>query len=473
MDRSQSQGNYTVALGLNVMRVVCRLRPGFLLRYLLGFLLCISTQAYSAGVDKQALATLRASEPGLDKLSGESPRSELDLLLNLLEQRLQLMKDVAAYKFAHTIAIENKTREQLVLESAMASARQHQLRPESIEAFFRLQIELAKVVQESWIDQWQAEGKRASPESDTADLSTTIRPKLIRLGAQLVEQIPRALLELHDYVSFASNLEKFESAITSPFISRAQKADLLHALIQVQALEKNSDSLSSIRHRGVLRVGTTGDYEPFSFMNPTTHNYTGIDIDLAADLAESLGVKLHLVKTSWPGLMTDLAAQKFDIGMSGISRTDARQRVAFFSEPYSRGGKTPIALCGRVEAFNTLRNIDQPGVRVIVNPGGTNEKFVRSRIRHAQIIVHPDNTTIFDKLMEQDADVMITDAIEVALQQRLHPQLCATMPGELLTHAEKAFLMPQNEALKAYVDTWLEKVNRSGALSKVFQAYLD
>ena len=37
-------------------------------------------------------------------------------------------------------------------------------------------------------------------------------------------------------------------------------------------------------------------------------------------------------------------------------------------------------------------------MRVIVNPGGTNEQYVRSNVHHARIVVYPDNRAIFDEL---------------------------------------------------------------------------
>ena len=56
--------------------------------------------------------------------------------------------------------------------------------------------------------------------------------------------------------------------------------------------------LELIRERGVLKVGTTGDYMPMSFLDPEMGRYFGIDAELAEDLAEALGVKLEYVETS-------------------------------------------------------------------------------------------------------------------------------------------------------------------------------
>ncbi len=405
--------------------------------------------------------------------SSQTHSPEFARLVTLVDQRLHLMKDVAAYKLAHQIAIENKQREQVVLASAIASARQHQLDPVSLEPFFRLQIEIAKAVQLSWIDNWQAEGRLASSDIMIADLQADIRPELLTLGEQLVAQIPLALSELHAVNSFDSHLKTVNRLIRTPFVSAAMKRELLQALLQIRPLAVNKSVLAKILDSGVLRVGTTGDYPPFSFMNETSGQYTGIDIDLAKSLASSLGVELHFVRTSWPGLMRDLAADKYDIGMSGISRTLLRQRTAFFSEAYSSGGKTPIVRCDALVQLNSLNKIDQSAVRVIVNPGGTNEKFVRRHIKNAEIRVYPDNTRIFEQIIAKHADVMITDAIEVKLQQRLHPELCAAMPGKFLTQVEKAYLMAEDIALKEYVDVWLQEVKHSGELKAVFSRHLD
>jgi cyclohexadienyl dehydratase len=91
--------------------------------------------------------------------------------------------------------------------------------------------------------------------------------------------------------------------------------------------------------------------------------------------------------------------------------------------------------------------VDQPKVRLIVNPGGTNEQYVRSNVHHAQIVVYPDNRAIFDEITAGHADVMITDDVEAELQTHHHAGLCRTLPGTL-THADKAILMPRDPDLE-------------------------
>ena len=214
--------------------------------------------------------------------------------------------------------------------------------------------------------------------------------------------------------------------------------------------------LDDIAARGVLRVGSTGDYKPFSYRQ-SGGGFIGMDVELAGELARSLGVRLELVPTTWPTLMADLGADKFDLALSGVSVTAERQRQALFSVPYLHDGKTPITRCENVARYQALAQIDRPEVRLIVNPGGTNERFARARAPHARLIVYPDNVTIFGQIVSGAADLMMTDAIETRLQQRLHPQLCAVHPEAPFDMAEKAILLPRDAALKTYVDRWLQQ----------------
>ncbi|WP_337960774.1 transporter substrate-binding domain-containing protein [Brucella intermedia] len=94
--------------------------------------------------------------------------------------------------------------------------------------------------------------------------------------------------------------------------------------------------LDEIIARGVLKVGTPGDYSPFSFTDPKTGAFTGLDIDQAQSLATALGVRLEIVETSWPTLTQDFRDDKFDIAMGGVSITLERQKIGLFSHPIWR-----------------------------------------------------------------------------------------------------------------------------------------
>jgi len=249
---------------------------------------------------------------------------------------------------------------------------------------------------------------------------------------------------------------------------------LLAALFALTAQAQQPSRLEAILKRGALRIGMTGDYAPFSVFDPATSTFRGFDVDMAESIGKALGVKIEYVHTAWPQLSQDFDADRFDVAMGGISITAERESKGNFSSPIIQEGKTPIARCKDLGKFETLAEIDRPGTRVIVNPGGTNERFARANIKNAEIRVYSDNVTIFDEIAKGDADLMITDASETRYQQKLHPGvLCAVHPDQPFDHSQKAYWLQRDAALKAFVDDWLQKARDDGRFASTYAAWFE
>jgi cyclohexadienyl dehydratase len=389
------------------------------------------------------------------------PEADVRAVFELIDARLQLMEAVAAWKFDHGMPIVDAARENRVLDDSVKRARQMGIEPIAAHRLFAWQIRLASVLQERYVAKWRAEGYSGGP---IRDLNAELRPQLDQIGAELFRAIYKSLPELQreDFtVRYGHLADDIDLPGIDPVIAEFGRRSLLLAVSQLRAT--NVPALERVRASGILRIGTTGDYAPFSLERDG--GLSGADVDLALELARSLGAEAHFVKTSWPTLMSDYAAGRFDVAMSGISVTPQRAQQAQFSAPYHRGGKTPIVRCGTEERFDTLAEIDQPTVRVIVNPGGTNEQFVREHVRRAQKRVHDDNRTIFAEIAAGRADVMITDDIEVELQVRREPRLCRATRATFTT-AEKAILIERDAALTAAVDEWLKRELAAGRVER-------
>ena len=245
---------------------------------------------------------------------------------------------------------------------------------------------------------------------------------------------------------------------------------LVLAALAVGASAQDS-SLDAVMKAGVLRACTPGDYKPFSFQR-ADGAFEGLDVDLAQSLAVAMGVKLELVKTSWANLLPDFGAGKCDVAIGGISVTTERQKRVFFSTAYMVNGKTPLVRCEDVSKYQSVADIDKPGVRAIANPGGSNERFARANFKTATLTIHADNLTIFDELLAKRADVFVTEAAETLVQQKLRPGLCAVNPERPLQYGEMAWMLPRDIVMKSFVDQWLHLAKVGGEYQRTADKWL-
>ena len=237
---------------------------------------------------------------------------------------------------------------------------------------------------------------------------------------------------------------------------------------------RQPDKVTEIVERGKVLIGTTGDYRPLSFCEPETGEYWGFGIEIAQEIAKQLGVKVEFVKTSWPTLTADVLAepQKFDFAIGGITITDARCETMMMSEGYLANGKTILCRASESERYQSLADIDKSEVRVMVNPGGLNEKFAHENLTHATIIVHQKNEEIPTLIAEGVADVMITEITEAPYYVRTDTRLAAPLLNEPFTHGEIGVLMQKGqEDLLDFVNGVIRRMKSNGSLHRLHEKY--
>lgn len=232
-------------------------------------------------------------------------------------------------------------------------------------------------------------------------------------------------------------------------------------------------TIAKIKNRGTILIGTTGDYRPLSFCEPDG-TYWGFGIEMGREIAARLGVNVEFVKTSWPTLTADVLVepQMFDIAIGGITITEARRETMLMSEGYLANGKTILCRASEAERYTSLADIDKPEVRVMVNPGGLNEKFANENLTHATIIVHQKNEEIPSLVAEGEADVMITEITEAPYYVQTDSRLAAPLLNEPFTHGEIGVLMRKGqEDLLQVVNATIQQMKRDGTLRELHEKY--
>ena len=230
--------------------------------------------------------------------------------------------------------------------------------------------------------------------------------------------------------------------------------------------------LEDIAARGTLRVGTTGDYRPMSYKD-ADGKYEGFDTELAEKLADSLHVKVEYVPTTWKTLSADTAAGKFDLALCGITRTFDRERTLAMSDGYLLFGKTILCRKGEEGKYKSLADLDRPEVKVMVNPGGTNEKFAKSRLPHVTLLIHEKNAEIPSLIAEGKADIMITETMEARRYVRMNEKLAAPLVDKPFTRSRFGALMAKGDQdFLNYVNFFLAEMETDGTMDALEDTYI-
>lgn len=112
-------------------------------------------------------------------------------LLELMGERLQLMHDVARWKWNHEKAITDPERERELLDELARQGTELGLAAEFTRAFFQAQFEAGKLIQEADFARWKSE--QASKFEDVPDLAAKLRPEIGRISSEALRVL--ALLQ--------------------------------------------------------------------------------------------------------------------------------------------------------------------------------------------------------------------------------------------------------------------------------------
>ena len=172
-------------------------------------------------------------------------------------------------------------------------------------------------------------------------------------------------------------------------------------------LWKNS-TLNKIIERGELRVGMEPGYMPFE-MKDKKGNIIGYDVDMAKQMAKDMGVKLKLIPTAWDGIIAGLITEKYDIIMSGMTITQARNLKVNFANPYIVVGQTVMMNKSLEGKVTSAMDLDDPKYTIVTKLGVTGEIATRKFFKKAKIITFETEADAATEVLNGKADAMVYD----------------------------------------------------------------
>ena len=228
--------------------------------------------------------------------------------------------------------------------------------------------------------------------------------------------------------------------------------------VQVSA----QSALSEILSEGVLKVGTTGDWNPMSMRNVATNTYEGYDIDVMTALAADLGVEVEFVPTDWKTLVAGVTSGQYHItGSASVS--PARAKAAGYSDSYFSLATVPLTLKTNMERFTDWDDLNMQGVSVAATLGTTQETQVKQYFPDATHRIVEAPARDFQEVLSGRADASITSNVEAHKLVAQYDQLMIVPVDAGRSPTPIAMLLPQADQVWInYVNTWITLKQEQG-----------
>lgn len=248
-------------------------------------------------------------------------------------------------------------------------------------------------------------------------------------------------------------------------------ASMLSHSAVVFAQDKNI--VDDIKARGVLLVGAAED-RPYQWRNAdgTWDGYLSKVVEL---YAESLGVKVEWVPSTFTVIVAGLEAGKFDIAGAHLHATEGRKKVIDFTDPLFFSGTSIFVNAETAEKYKTLEGLDDASTTIATMGGSSDEPVVRKTFTKATIVALP-NASPADMVMQvktNKATAMTLTNIYAAALDKKFGLVAFPKDANGLDPVPGSFgVRKRDPELTASINAFLKKLKDDGKLGELEKEYL-
>jgi polar amino acid transport system substrate-binding protein len=176
--------------------------------------------------------------------------------------------------------------------------------------------------------------------------------------------------------------------------------------------------IETIKRDGVIRIGLS-IFTPWS-MRDKNGELIGFELDVGRALAEDMGVDVEFVPTAWDGIIPQLVAGNFDVIISGMSITPARNLTVNFTQPYAYSGLTILANTAMTEGF-TLEDYNSPDVTFAARRGGTPASTITQMFPEAKLLLFDEDGAATQEVLNGNAHANMQAEPTPSIEARRYP----------------------------------------------------
>jgi polar amino acid transport system substrate-binding protein len=243
---------------------------------------------------------------------------------------------------------------------------------------------------------------------------------------------------------------------------------LLVIILLFSACGKASTNTSAANSKKKLTILTYANWNPFEYLDKG--QLVGFDIDLIKAVASEAGYEYEIKNSGWDAMFNEIKGNKADLGISGVTITDARKQTYDFSVPYFMSSQSIVIK----ESSPIKSGADLKDKVIAVQNGSTGQEAIEKLIgKNNPNIKKLKSGLSYMELMHGDADAVVGDdtSNKEFLKNNANQNLKIIQDKESFVPEYFGVIYPKGSKVKADFDKALNKIYDNGTYAKIYKKW--
>ncbi len=230
-----------------------------------------------------------------------------------------------------------------------------------------------------------------------------------------------------------------------------------------------ADHLARIKEAGKITIATEGVWAPFTYHDPDSEELVGFDVEVAAAIAEKLGVEPEFKEVAFDGGLTGVSTGSFDMMANGVDVTEERSNTYDFTDAYAYDHAVVVTLASN----NSIKSFDDLDGKTTANSAGST--YEAMGIEHGATVSNVDTlgetmTLVLNGTVDAtvNANTSVSDYIKTTGTKDLK---VAAVDEETTNYAIPLAKGSDNDTLREAINQAIKELREDGTLSKISEKY--
>lgn len=255
------------------------------------------------------------------------------------------------------------------------------------------------------------------------------------------------------------------NALGMAFAALTSTVMTLPAFAQSATQNLSAESvIETIKQEGVIRIGLS-IFTPWS-MRDKNGELIGFELDVGRALAEDMGVDVEFVPTAWDGIIPQLVSGNFDVIISGMSITPARNLTVNFTDPYAYSGLTVLANTTMTEGF-TLEDYNSSEVTFAARRGATPATVIAQLFPEATLLLFDEDGAATQEVLNGNAHATMAAEPTPSIEARRYADTLSVPFDQTFLATGEGFALRKGDAdALNFFNNWIAVRHASGWLKE-------